>query len=117
LIIFYSQTDQMSPSSGQQSPTANLSPARVAILKDQLQGRLQFLQWMANADLVKFFTSIDQTDIVWDCLIADPIGRSERDEAFACLESISNYELFHYHFFHDRLPQLDVQYFSENALK
>jgi hypothetical protein len=106
----------MSPFRGPPSPTVSLSQSRAQVLKDQLVGRLFFLRWIANRD-VHFFTSTDQTDIIWDCLIADPIGRMERDEAFLCLEGINDYENFTNHFFHNRLPQLDVRYFSEPALK
>ncbi|CAG8541215.1 3475_t:CDS:10 [Ambispora gerdemannii] len=108
--------DRMSPS-GSASPLVGLSPTRAVIIKDQLHGRLQFLQWMGNSETVSFFTSTEQTDIIWDCLIAEPIGVSERDEAFQCLETIEEYNYFINHFFHNRLPQLDVRYFSEQALK
>ncbi|KAG9286507.1 hypothetical protein G9A89_014673 [Geosiphon pyriformis] len=110
------EIDQMPPI-GLSSPLIGLSPTRVAILKDQLLGRLQFLQWMGNCETVPFFTSTSQTDIVWDCLVANPIGIPERDEAFICLENITEYDHFINHFFHNRMPQLDVRYFSEQALK
>ncbi|RIB07257.1 hypothetical protein C2G38_2252726 [Gigaspora rosea] len=99
------------------SLSAILSPSRAAALKDQLVSRLQFLQWVANYEAVPFFTSTVQTDVIWKCLIADPIGKQEQDEAFSYLDSITEYEHFISHFFSNRLPKLDVRYFSDQAFK
>ncbi|CAG8436597.1 9374_t:CDS:10 [Diversispora eburnea] len=99
------------------SMSINLSPSRAAILRDQLVSRLQFLQWVANHESVKFFKSTDQTDVIWQCLIADPIGKQEQDEAFSYLDNIIDYNFFISHFFDNCLPKLDVRYFSDQAFK
>ncbi|CAG8488554.1 749_t:CDS:10, partial [Cetraspora pellucida] len=110
------ELDHMSPIVGPSLSTV-LSPSRAAALKDQLVSRLQFLQWVANYEAVPFFTSTAQTDVIWRCLIADPIGKQEQDEAFSYLDNIIEYDHFISHFFNNQLPKLDVRYFSDQAFK
>ncbi|PKY49535.1 hypothetical protein RhiirA4_405561 [Rhizophagus irregularis] len=99
------------------SSTVLLSPSRAAILRDQLISRLQFLQWVANYETIPFFTSTAQTDVIWNCLIVDPIGKQEQDEAFSYFDHIIEYDHFTSHFFNNRLPELDVRYLSDQAFK
>ncbi|CAI2172590.1 20242_t:CDS:10, partial [Funneliformis geosporum] len=99
------------------SSTISLSPSKAAILRDQLISRLQFLQWVANYETIPFFTSTAQTDVIWNCLIVDPIGKQEQDEAFSYFDHIIEYDHFTNHFFNDRLPELDVRFLSDQAFK
>jgi hypothetical protein len=82
-----------------------------------LISRLQFLQWIANYETIPFFTSTAQTDIIWNCLIVDPIGKQEQDEAFSYFDHIIEYDHFTSHFFNNRLPELNVRYLSDQAFK
>ncbi|CAG8438368.1 11338_t:CDS:10 [Funneliformis caledonium] len=99
------------------SSTISLSPSKAAILRDQLISRLQFLQWVANYETIPFFNSTAQTDVIWNCLIVDPIGKQEQDEAFSYFDHIIEYDHFTNHFFNDRLPELDVRFLSDQAFK
>ncbi|CAG8519826.1 15599_t:CDS:10 [Acaulospora morrowiae] len=108
--------DRSAPTFGS-SILINLPPSRVALLRDQLISRLQFLQWVANHESITFFTSTAQTDVIWKCLVADPIGKQEQDEAFSYLDNIIEYDHFISHFFNNRLPRLDVSHFSDQAFK
>ncbi|CAJ0886398.1 3044_t:CDS:2, partial [Entrophospora sp. SA101] len=93
-----------------------LPSSKMSILRDQLISRLQFIQWIANFE-VPFFTSTAQTDIIWNCLIANAIGKKEQDEAFASLDNILEYDYFTEHFFNNRFAELDVWFMSDQAFK
>ncbi|CAJ0750881.1 19839_t:CDS:2, partial [Entrophospora sp. SA101] len=94
----------------------DLPSSKMSILRDQLISRLQFIQWIANFE-VPFFTSTAQTDIIWNCLIANAIGKKEQDEAFASLDNILEYDYFTEHFFNNRFAELDVRFMSDQAFK
>jgi hypothetical protein len=94
----------------------DLPSSKLSILRDQLISRLQFIQWIANLDF-PFFTSKAQTDIIWNCLIVNAIGKKEQDEAFSYLDNILAYDYFTEHFFNNRFAELDVRFMSDQAFK
>ena len=79
--------------------------------------RLKFLQWATNHETIPFFTSTAQADIIWNCLIADPIGKQEQDDAFSYLDRMIEHGHFTNHFFNVRLPELNVRHLSDEAFK
>ena len=94
-----------------------MSRAKKNILRNQLISRLKFLRWATSHETIPFFTSTAQADIIWNCLIVDPIGKQEQDEAFSYFDHIIEYDHFTSHFFNNRLPELNVRYLSDQAFK
>jgi len=81
---------------------------------EQLNARLQFLTFIVHGKLCTW--SAAQSDRVWDCLVAHAIGPEERDVAFDYLQGLDDHDVFTYHYFRARIPDLDVVYFSQQAL-
>ncbi|KAI9234743.1 MAG: hypothetical protein BYD32DRAFT_438947 [Podila humilis] len=79
----------------------------------QLRNRLIFLKAMARI-FPAFWSSTDLADTLWTCLIADPIGAQEQDEAFLCLEGINDLKFAEY-VYQTLLPGLDVARITEKG--
>lgn len=79
----------------------------------QLRNRLIFLKAMARI-FPAFWSSTDLADTLWNCLIADPIGPQEQDEAFLCLEGINDLKFAEY-VYQTLLPGLDVARITEKG--
>ena len=78
---------------------------------------MKFLQWATSHETIPFFTSTAQADIIWNCLIVDPIGKQEQNIAFSYLNRMIEYDHFTSHFFNVRMPELNVRYLSDQAFK
>ncbi|KAF9580262.1 putative ubiquitin carboxyl-terminal hydrolase FAF-X, partial [Lunasporangiospora selenospora] len=79
----------------------------------QLKIRLGFLRVISRIVPV-FWNSPELADTLWSNLIVDPIGPTEQDEAFQCLEAMSEPNFVEY--VYDRLlPTLDVITITEKG--
>ncbi|KAG0045590.1 hypothetical protein BGZ83_009224 [Gryganskiella cystojenkinii] len=79
----------------------------------QLKVRLEFLMAMCRI-FSGFCNTPGLADALWNCFIADPIGPMEQDEAFLCLESITD-PRFDEYIYEKLLPGLDVSKFTPKA--
>ncbi|KAI1320684.1 hypothetical protein EDD11_010218 [Mortierella claussenii] len=72
----------------------------------QLKMRLDFLKAMARIYPIQWNSS-DLAETLWKCLIVDPIGTQEQDEAFICLEGMTEPHFMEY-IYDTLLPGLEM---------
>ncbi|KAG0255604.1 hypothetical protein BG011_005045 [Mortierella polycephala] len=79
----------------------------------QLKMRLDFLRAMTRIHS-SYWNSPKLADTIWNSLIMDPIGIQEQDEAFTCLESMTEATFVEY-VYEKLLPGLDVATISQKG--
>lgn len=79
----------------------------------QLKVRLDFLKCMCGS-LPVYWNTPGLAETLWKCLIVDPIGPNEQDEAFLCLEAITEQHFAEY-IYEKLLPDLDISSLTPKA--
>ncbi|KAF9352724.1 hypothetical protein BGX26_009493 [Mortierella sp. AD094] len=79
----------------------------------QLKMRFEFLKTMARLFPV-YWNSPNLAETLWGCFIVDPIGVQEQDEAFQCLEAMTEAHFVQY-IYEKLLPGLDIATITQKA--
>ncbi|KAF8979549.1 hypothetical protein BGZ46_005284 [Entomortierella lignicola] len=79
----------------------------------QLKMRFEFLKAMAKLFPV-YWNSPNLAETLWSCFIVDPIGIQEQDEAFQCLEAMTEARFVQY-IYEKLLAGLDIATISQKA--
>ncbi|KAF9195866.1 hypothetical protein BGZ50_003127 [Haplosporangium sp. Z 11] len=100
------------------SPTMPCKPLFILMAHEfwrslQLKMRLDFLRTMTRIHS-SYWNSPKLADTIWSSLIMDPIGIQEQDEAFTCLESMTEATFVEY-VYEKLLPGLDVATISQKG--
>jgi len=64
--------------------------------------------------LPEYWNTPGLAETLWKCLIVDPIGPNEQDEAFLCLEAITEHHFAEY-IYEKLLPDLDISSLTPKA--
>ncbi|KAF9113716.1 hypothetical protein BGX27_000930 [Mortierella sp. AM989] len=79
----------------------------------QLKSRFDFLKTMAKLFPV-YWNSPNLAETLWSCFIVDPIGVQEQDEAFQCLEAMTESNFVQY-IYEKLLAGLDIATITQKA--
>ncbi|KAF9401029.1 hypothetical protein BGX21_002899 [Mortierella sp. AD011] len=79
----------------------------------QLKMRFEFLKTIARLFPV-YWNSPSLAETLWSCFIVDPIGVQEQDEAFQCLEAMTEAQFVQY-IYEKLLPRLDIATITQKA--
>ncbi|KAF9956284.1 Ubiquitin carboxyl-terminal hydrolase 34, partial [Modicella reniformis] len=79
----------------------------------QLKVRLEFVRAMVKI-FPMYWNSAELAETLWSCLIVDPIGIQEQDEAFSCLEAMGDHQFVEY-VYERLLPGLEIATITPRA--